>query len=606
MPDIPICIIQDPTAAKGCIALLHNPTNQTLSFRLWDLSLDFNYDPKCLKRERQQRYITEYMLDENLNNSIDELFKKNRVLGGKLSLNVGLRTPLTRYIMIGGMKGIIKIDTLNTRISILPRMEIEVDAEPVGSSQDRLTQEKYLIDDDRKYSMYTAMLREDYHTVKEYFLQQNIANTQDIVDRYFPHAVQAKSAPEFFDVFFSSGIDPNMIYHQTDMTVPEFMNCMLGSIRNKELVDVLIKYNFDFNYQTSKAKNDELQPSRIVGFNDLPIVKALSSLDSIYSEFGKWHAACRYMIDVGGADVDAKVLDYKDLPHGAISHPESHREFCSQNGMTLLACASVYGSQYQVQYLLELGADPDIKYNGRYIWDFCESETTRQILLSAHSEKAKGVVPKHRYRKIFEHDGLYLFVKEGPVKYLEAALSVGANPDVLFKTRGEEKAHLWEIFTDEAKREVLVEASENIQRSRLRMIKARLDATVQPSRRYIPGNNSFSGNPKYTKRVNDFMGVLSREAGKSLTTVGKRGADSVDIRHLDEVVQNEIRRLDIQDQKNEAEYAHRLSVTGTTHKTAKLRKIERELDTLHQSEAVQRDLQKELKEARDEMRAHRY
>ena len=104
--------------------------------------------------------------------------------------------------MIGGIKGIIRIDTLNTRTSTLPHMEIEVDAEPVGSSQDRLTQEKYLERDERKYSMYTAILHEDYHTVKEYFLQQNIANTQDIVDRYFPHAVQAKSAPEFFDIFF--------------------------------------------------------------------------------------------------------------------------------------------------------------------------------------------------------------------------------------------------------------------------------------------------------------------------------------------------------------------------------------------------------------------
>jgi hypothetical protein len=199
-----------------------------------------------------------------------------------------------------------------------------------------------------------------------------------------------------------------------------------------------------------------------------------------------------------------------------------------------------------------------------------------------------------------------MFVKEGPVKYVGAALSVGANPDVLFKTQGEEKAHLWEIFTDEAKRKVLVEASENIQRRRLRMIKARLDATVQPSRRYIPGNDSFSGNPKYTKLANDFMGVLSRETGKSPTTVGKRGAPSVDIRDLDEEVQNEIRRLDLQDRKNEAEYAHRLSVTGTRHKSQKLRKIERELDGLHQSEAIQRDLQNKLKEARDEMRAHRY
>ena len=613
MPEIPIRIIQDPMAAKGCIALLHNPTNQTLSFRLWDLSLDFNYDPKCLKRERQQRFITEYVLDDSLNDLIGELFQKPTVLGkkrtelgGNLSLNVGNRTPLTRYIMIGGIKGIIRIDTLNTRTSTLPHMEIEVDAEPVGSSQDRLTQEKYLERDERKYSMYTAILHEDYHTVKEYFLQQNIANTQDIVDRYFPHAVQAKSAPEFFDIFFSSGIDPNMIYHQKE-SIAMFLGWGLELLRNKEFVDVLIKHNFDFNYQTSKAKDGGLELLVEVIFPDLPIVRALTA-SSPFSEFGKWHAACRYMIDVGGADIDAKVFDYKDLPDNVMSHPEKHKEFCRENGMTILAYASCqgFGSRHIVQQLLELGADPDIKYKGKYIWDFCESETTRQILLSAHSEKAKGVVPKHRYRTIFEHEGLYMFVKEGPVKYVEAALSVGANPDVLFQKQGGEKAHLWEIFTDEAKRKVLVEASENIQRRRLRMIKARLDATVQPSRRYIPGNDSFSGNPKYTKLANDFMGVLSRETGKSPTTVGKRGAPSVDIRDIDEEVQNEIRRLDLQDRKNEAEYAHRLSVTGTRHKSQKLRKIERELDGLHRSEAVQRDLQKELKEARDEMRAHRY
>jgi hypothetical protein len=513
MPEIPIRIIQDPVAAEGCIALLHNHKEKTLSFRLWDLSLDFNYNPKCLKRERQRRFITEYILDESLNDSIDEQFQKPTVLGkkrtelgGKLSLNFGHRTPLTRYITIVGILGAIKIDTFETKTSILPHMEIEVD-------DDRLTREEHLSDDGLKYSMYSAILHEDYHTVKEYFLQQNIAETKYFVDEYFPYAVQAKSAPEFFDIFFSSGINPNMIYHQKE-PIAGFLGCGLELLRNKEFVDVLIKHKFDFNYQTSKAKDGVLELLVEVSFFDLPIVGALIA-SSPCSEFGKWHAACRYIIDVGGADIDAKLFDYKDLPNNVMSHPEKHKEFCRENGMTILAYASCkgFGSRHIVQQLLELGADPDIKYKGQYIWDFCKDEYTSRMVRSAHILKAKGHIPIHLHRKIFFHEGLKLFVMQGPLEYLQAALDIGANPDIFDNVR--------EICKDEAKCEVIEKAAKYLRDRLLRRRQFKLDTDIRPSRRGDLSDIQYDGDPAF-----------SRLLKKAKQTKSREDVDEVDLRYL--------------------------------------------------------------------------
>lgn len=576
MPEIPIRIIQDPAAAKGCIALLHNPTKKTLSFRLWDLSLDYNYDRKCLRGERQRRYITEYKLDEILNDSIDILFKRNKGLSGNLSLNVGPRTPLTRYITIGGIKGCIKIDTLETSVSELPHMEIEVD-------EDRLIREEYLIVNERKYSMYSAVLSADYHTVKEYFLQQNIANTLDIVHRYFHYAVQTNSAPELFDIFFSSGINPNMIYHHTrEPSISEFLGCGLELLRNKEFVDVLIKHNFDFNFQTSKAKKggDELQMLVKVGYYDLPIIRALTA-SSIYSEFGEWHAACRYMIDVGGADIDAKVVDYTDLPYDVISHPEKHKEFCSTNGMTLLtyaSCQNYFGS-HKIQQLLQLGADPDIKYKGKYIWEFCKDEEIREMVFSAHQSRSKGHIPIHQHRKIFEHQGLKLFVRDGPVEYLEAALDIGANPDIFVNVR--------DICKDEAKCQALETASKNIKDRRLRMIKSKLDAQTLPSRRYVPDNISDIQDIEYNKLVSEFRQALASSGPPTRHNAGKRAHDSLDIRHLD-----------VDDDR---EFTHRFSKDGK-----EIKKRANLLDTAHRTAAVGNELERRRKHAFDETTKYEY
>jgi len=579
MTDIELKIIQDPAAAEDSIALLHNPMRKTLSFQLWDLSLDYNYDPTCPEEFKRQRYITKYILDDELNDSIDRLFKVNgrKTLKGSLTTVFNLYNTTTRFITIGGIKGVIKIDQLPTIVSELHHMEMEVE-------DARLSKENYLNDNSYQYSMYLAILNEDYHIVKEYFLQQNIiTNALNFARQYFPFAVQAKCAPEFFEVFFSSGIFPNVIYHQLDNGVDNFINIMLESMRNKEMVDVLIKYDFDFNYQTNKAKSYNVEQPLEMDFYHLPIFRGLS-IQSTFSEFGEWHAACRYMIDEGGADIDAKFCNKR----------HKHDINCMDDAMTILAYLSTNSFTHQVQRLLELGANPDIQYKGKYIWEFCNNNDVCKMVLFAHESRKAHKIPIHRFRRIFVHQGLPRFLEYGTLEHVKAALDVGANPDALatYEQRGVDGKTTIIMFDSskicraddkdkEKKCEMLETASKNIAYRREQMRRSKLDAQILPSRRYVPANISYIQDKEYNKHLDEFRRTLlysspqTTTSSSSSSTAEKRAYQS----DYDE------------------EFTHRFSKLRPNIDEKK--QIAKQLDAAHGNAAVRRELAGVYKEAFD-------
>jgi hypothetical protein len=362
------------------------------------------------------------------------------------------------------------------------------------------------------------------------------------------------------------------------------------------MVDVLIKHDFDFNYQTNKGKYFDVEQPLKMNFNYLPIVSGLS-IQSCFSEFGEWHAACRYMIDEGGADIDAKLCN----------DDHDHNSFCSENGMTILAYASKIFTLYQVQRLLELGANPDIKYKDKYIWEFCKDESVRKMVLLAHESRKAQRIPIHRFRKIFVHQGLPQFLKDGVVETVKAALDVGANPDAL-ATDGQ-KVVDWEtiIMFDsrdkdkEKKCEMLRTASKNIAYMRERMRRLKLDAQTLPSRRYVPGNISYSQDKEYNKHLKEFRLALSYsdpQTSSSSSSARKRtyhsGNGVLDISNLG----------DDHDIDYDEEFTHRFSKLRPNidekKEKAKL------LDAAHGKPAVRNELEGAYKEALDARARFRY